>query len=570
MANQQRFEGQDLASVLERVREVHGEDARIVAANRLRKGGVGGFFARELFEVIVEFDGTAGPENMVASAAMAALAPERERQFGLDTDAGGHPILDLAEAVSEVEKERAALRAAGRALAREIDDRRRLAPRVEPLGFDDLDDFIAPAASAAASAPAPAPVSTESAQFASILARIADGVDGPPATAMPPAAAASPAAAAYAELVEDEVAEAIIVNDDTSEVWIGDDGTFTTVQPFAPPRLTRVAGDVPREERPAVMRADEVMAAEPPAPAPVAASVAAPVAAAPTVDPGVALTTAVAEYPSAATAVDAAPSATPIEPAQIDPFGAELTAALRTESASRRSVGRRDGAAATEAPDTIERPEFKLVDLGVPTRMVPRGVRREDLEVALADSLAAHLPTVPELPQARGVVIAAVGIGREAIDLGRSLAVELSLDHEEVVVAIPDPPFGTPDWLVIPDAACAAERRQSWQRRSTATVVSVVVDPERGAPNGWKWAREILDHLEPTRAWLIADARSKSADITARIDMLGGVDLLALEHLEDTVSPASALDLGLPIGRIGGQVATPAMWSHLLVRRLAH
>src|SRR5262245_19182578 len=31
-----------------------GDDVHIVAANRVRKGGVGGFFAREYFEVIVE------------------------------------------------------------------------------------------------------------------------------------------------------------------------------------------------------------------------------------------------------------------------------------------------------------------------------------------------------------------------------------------------------------------------------------------------------------------------------------------------------------------------------------
>ena len=64
MANQQRFEGPDLQALLDRVRSRMGDDARIIAANRVRKGGVGGFFAREFFEVIV-----AGPEVPVATDA---------------------------------------------------------------------------------------------------------------------------------------------------------------------------------------------------------------------------------------------------------------------------------------------------------------------------------------------------------------------------------------------------------------------------------------------------------------------------------------------------------------------
>ena len=54
MASQLRFEGNDLEILLERVRVEVGHDARIVAANKLRKGGVGGFFSKEMFEVIVE------------------------------------------------------------------------------------------------------------------------------------------------------------------------------------------------------------------------------------------------------------------------------------------------------------------------------------------------------------------------------------------------------------------------------------------------------------------------------------------------------------------------------------
>lgn len=52
----QRCEGSNLESVLEEVRARFGDTATIVEANRLRKGGVGGFFARERFEVVVDID----------------------------------------------------------------------------------------------------------------------------------------------------------------------------------------------------------------------------------------------------------------------------------------------------------------------------------------------------------------------------------------------------------------------------------------------------------------------------------------------------------------------------------
>ena len=52
----QRCEGNNLESVLEEVRTRFGDTVTIVEANRLRKGGLGGFFARERFEVVVDVD----------------------------------------------------------------------------------------------------------------------------------------------------------------------------------------------------------------------------------------------------------------------------------------------------------------------------------------------------------------------------------------------------------------------------------------------------------------------------------------------------------------------------------
>jgi len=53
---QQRLEGPDLEELLSKVRSDFGQAATIVEANRLRKGGLGGFFAKETYEVVLDVD----------------------------------------------------------------------------------------------------------------------------------------------------------------------------------------------------------------------------------------------------------------------------------------------------------------------------------------------------------------------------------------------------------------------------------------------------------------------------------------------------------------------------------
>lgn len=52
--HQLRYEGPRLDDLLARVHADHGSDATILSAEKTRRGGVAGFFAREVFEVVVE------------------------------------------------------------------------------------------------------------------------------------------------------------------------------------------------------------------------------------------------------------------------------------------------------------------------------------------------------------------------------------------------------------------------------------------------------------------------------------------------------------------------------------
>jgi flagellar basal-body rod protein FlgB len=77
-----------------------------------------------------------------------------------------------------------------------------------------------------------------------------------------------------------------------------------------------------------------------------------------------------------------------------------------------------------------------------------------------------------------------------------------------------------------------------------------------------------IDRLEPTITWAMVDASCKAEDVGHRITLLGGVDVIAITGIADTISPAAILSLGIPIGRIGSNPSTPAVWADLLMERL--
>ena len=86
MPTQLQLEGPELEPLLARVRAEHGAGARIVSAEKVRSGGLGGFFAKQSFEITVELDDVTLP---------AAPRPAT--------------LLDLADEVSATERSAAAV-----------------------------------------------------------------------------------------------------------------------------------------------------------------------------------------------------------------------------------------------------------------------------------------------------------------------------------------------------------------------------------------------------------------------------------------------------------------------------
>jgi hypothetical protein len=102
----------------------------------------------------------------------------------------------------------------------------------------------------------------------------------------------------------------------------------------------------------------------------------------------------------------------------------------------------------------------------------------------------------------------------------------------------------------------------------TAQTVSFEDSLSSAIANGSPSQAQITNRLEPTITWAVVDASIKAEDVGHRITLLGGVDVIAMTGIADTISPAAILGLNIPVGRIGSNPATPAVWADLLLERL--
>ena len=155
MASTQRFEGTNLETLLGEVRSVAGSDIRIVEANRLLRGGIAGFFAKERFEVVIEL-----PDPDASAAESSALATEQMH------------LLRLADAASDVERRAMRSSAIGRAL-----DPHNLPSVLDAWAQDGRESDIhpePPITTSAGAAPEPTPTPTPTpTTFDHVLDRIA-------------------------------------------------------------------------------------------------------------------------------------------------------------------------------------------------------------------------------------------------------------------------------------------------------------------------------------------------------------------------------------------------------------
>ena len=75
------LEGPELEPLLTQVRDEYGGRATIVSANKVRSGGLGGFFAKQRFELSVELAGEDAAAPTSPAGSLLDLADAREDQF---------------------------------------------------------------------------------------------------------------------------------------------------------------------------------------------------------------------------------------------------------------------------------------------------------------------------------------------------------------------------------------------------------------------------------------------------------------------------------------------------------
>lgn len=160
------LEGPDLQTLLEQIRREYGAGARIVEAEKVRRGGVGGFFARERFSIQVE----------VSELRLTPLsAPARS----------GSPVRSVIDLVERRNQEEEALH-------RDVIDRPRVIARSRPRAVLAVPSALASAARLATHVPpegpaqtnvirsssaSPASVSTQSVSFVDVMSRLEQSID---------------------------------------------------------------------------------------------------------------------------------------------------------------------------------------------------------------------------------------------------------------------------------------------------------------------------------------------------------------------------------------------------------
>ena len=510
MPTQLQLEGPDLETLLSRVKAEHGPGARIVRAEKVRTGGVAGFFARERFELCVELD---------VPAAGTARPPAQPAPLLDMPDAQGGPfsLLDLADQVSAAERSTSGRSTSGRRSAGvpqrrstdgPADDRPlvdRMAPPVSSAPAPAGSTASGPAASSPEVPVADAPVSTETPSFASILARL--GVAAGPGDE--PLAHAE-ARGAHAPSRNAGAGDSVAIRSAGAHPGAADP---SAVRPAGARSVSSAFRALEAFER------ADAPPAEAPAPAPLATLP----------------RQRVADEPGRAVSV------------------------------------RRSAEIAVAGVERVPSPPLtgvcgQLAQLGLPDHLLPVPAAGP-VYPSLVQSLR-RLPKVPRTANRAGGVLAVVGPQALALDVARELARDLGVPVATAVVLATTRRgrADLPAKQVVRSAAAAVERRAAWRRRRNVTIVAVDA-PLTAA--GAATARAFLTALQPAATWGVVEATRKAHDVGRWTRALGGVDALALTAVEETADPASVLALGIPVGRLGTVKATPATWAALLTDRMA-
>jgi hypothetical protein len=203
-------------------------------------------------------------------------------------------------------------------------------------------------------------------------------------------------------------------------------------------------------------------------------------------------------------------------------------------------------------------------------------------------------PQPRPLPRALGGIIAVVGPAERALELGKVLAEGLSSEattlalitqdedtvgHTTPAGAIPAPGIqllidegyidadpGTSILATIEPGFIAHDLNEvtdlafAW-RRDRIGIVAVECDSK---VSSYDWVRSVLRTLTPAYVSLVTRASTKSDDVVAIANLIGGVDSLFVDGLDESLTPLAVLNSGIPVARIDGEPTSSRAWLGVL------
>ncbi|MEV6344507.1 hypothetical protein [Actinoplanes sp. NPDC051851] len=528
------LEGPAIEPLLAQVRDEYGSRVRIISADKVRSGGIGGFFAKQHYELSVEVpDPSEDSEDMAQQTVAPSTTNTLERLLeqaesqdrftgeppGPDPRARAHSreagAGDTGAAFAEL---MAGLDVAGhlgettgrphRPAARPAEFR-----RVEPTSPPPTGRPTSPAPTGRPTSPAPTGRLTPPAP----AGRIAEPIRGDDAQSVRPFHPAS-----------------------ASEAPVNRGLPAAPGRPKPPPAAP-VSPAAARPAPGAPLRPAE------PAPAPSRA------AARPTVAP----------IRSAAEAYGLDEQSAPVSPAPVSPAAAAPPAPAPAPPApAPKPAPPRVAVVKAGDLDPVQR---NLITVGMPEEMA-RQITGGDTYAGVLSVLAAR-PAAPGIPDGPGEILVIAGEVHTAVPIAKSLLEQIRVDQTHLLLAGPSTAgTGLHSSRLISSRSAAESRADKLQSADQPTIV--VIDAPVGGTDPF-WVNDMCDALGATALWAVVDATRKTADSTRHLRNLGDVEALVVHSVELTSDPASVLGLDVPIFSLDGKPATPHAWAAMLCARIA-
>ncbi|MGK5679444.1 hypothetical protein [Actinoplanes sp. URMC 104] len=594
------LEGPAIEPLLAQVRDEYGSRVRIISADKVRSGGVGGFFAKQHYELSVEVPDPNEDRNDMPQRTKTAengqhslerlleraesqdrmLAPDEPgrgaaRPFGTSSPRSVTPasfgMTRPAETPSRAvpdndfgadEGRHAALGDTGAAFAElmaglDAGTTDKLASRPKAADTPTVRPFRPAAATEApvnagprvpAPPPSVAPQSPAGPMFsmpapaapsiAPVSAPVSPAAAAPAAPLMTPPPAAAPAAPLITPAATPLMTPAPVASPAATPAPVAPPAAAAPA-PVAPP----AAAVAPAPVTPPAAAAAPAPVAQPAAaaaPAPVAPPVAAPTSPAPNL----------AEHIGGLAA-----SEIEIDPPAPEPAAPEAVAPVKPAPA-----------AAPTPPVADNEPVVRnLMSVGMPESMA-RQITGSDTYAGVLSVLAAR-PAAPAIPDGPGEILVLAGDINLGVTIGRQLLEQIGVPENHLLLAAQSTAgtgLHSSRLITTPDAA---EARAEKLHSAEEPWVVVLEAPVGGTDP--LWVNEMCDAIGATALWGVVDATRKTADTARHLRTLGDVESLVVHSVELTADPASVLGLDLPIYSLDGKPATPHAWAAMLCARIA-